>query len=78
MITEIATRTTENSASTENSKNVEREVTWWLIVGQITVKRKTMTSTASLWEPHYVDKSKKTKKKKILKNGWETEVCHCK
>ena len=69
MIIETKTRITENPASTENETTVEKEDTGRLIVGPRKVKRKTMKSKTSLWEPHYVDKYKKTTRNNILKNG---------
>ena len=39
-------------------------------------KMKNMTSTNSLWVPHYMDNSHKVTTNNTPKNVWETEVCH--
>ena len=36
-----------------------------------------VTPTTSLWDPHCVEKFNKITMKKILENGWDTEVNHC-
>ena len=36
-----------------------------------------ITSTTSLWDPHYLEKSQKMKKKNTLKNVWDTAAHHC-
>ena len=52
-----------------NTTNVEKEATMMLIVRQRKEKINTMMLTTYLWEPHYVENSKKKKMKKIPKNG---------
>ena len=46
------TKITENPASTENAKTVEKEDTGLLIVGIRKERRKTMTSTTYFWGLH--------------------------
>ena len=61
--------------SAENVTTVEEGAIWPLIVGQ-RIKKNNMTSTTSLREPHFVEKSRKMTMKKTSKNGWETAVSH--
>ena len=74
MTIETTTRITVKPASTENSATVGKEDTGRLVFGRIKVNRKTMMLTASLWEPHYVDKYKNITSNTITDNCWETAV----
>ena len=65
MTTEMTIILQESPASTENATAVEKEATRMFIVGQRKKNRKTMPSTTSLWEPRYVDNSKKRTMEKI-------------
>ena len=67
-IKEMETRITEKPDSTENITTVVKRATGRLIFGQ-RIKKKSMASTTSLCEPHFVEKSQKMTTKKTSKNG---------
>ena len=62
---ETTIRLQEIPDSMGNAITVKKEAIGMLIVGQRKENRKTMTSTASSWEPHYVEKFKKITMKNI-------------
>ena len=66
---ETKIRLQESLTSKGNAATAEKEVTRLLVVGQKKENINMITSTTSLWDPHYVDNYKKITMKKILKNG---------
>ena len=67
--TEITIILKESPTSTGNATNVVKEVTGLLIVGQVKVNRKTMTSTTYSWEKYYVEQFRTRTIKNILNIG---------